>query len=236
MKSATLTRQLVMHLFHMDIHTNRVWFAWGYGGGFGDFHLWTIHPSLCWIIFYISPVGIKKTSFKPTLKSRFKSNDSRYAPLKSWSESNDSRYAIRLSLERFETVNSEFRWNCVVCSLSLYHLFIVLKKRGNGESLWSENFKFFCFFHKSHPAYKYWFSVWIGSFESRHFTLNICFSYKASIHGVSRSSSQTETAESSSCLISLFYKSTMFCCYCECTQINVKSLQIRKIRKNEGVF
>ncbi len=40
---------------------------------------------------------------------------------------------------------------------------------------------------------------------------------------------ETETTESASCLLSLFYKSAMFCCYCECTQINVKSLQIRNV-------
>ncbi len=39
---------------------------------------------------------------------------------------------------------------------------------------------------------------------------------------------ETETAKSTSCLLSLFYKS-VFCCYCECTQINVESLQIRKM-------
>ncbi len=35
---------------------------------------------------------------------------------------------------------------------------------------------------------------------------------------------ETETAASASCLLSLFYKS-MFCCYCECTQINVESFK-----------
>ncbi len=36
------------------------------------------------------------------------------------------------------------------------------------------------------------------------------------------------TARSASCLLSLFYKNAMFC-YCECTQINVESLQFRNM-------
>ncbi len=35
---------------------------------------------------------------------------------------------------------------------------------------------------------------------------------------------ETETAEGTSCLFSLFYKIT-FCYYCECTQIEVDPLQ-----------
>ncbi len=42
---------------------------------------------------------------------------------------------------------------------------------------------------------------------------------------------EAETVESASSLLSLFYKST-FCCYCECTQINVESLQIWKMFKS----
>ncbi len=37
---------------------------------------------------------------------------------------------------------------------------------------------------------------------------------------------ETKMAERALCLLSLFYKSAMFCCYCENTQTNVESLQI----------
>ncbi len=40
---------------------------------------------------------------------------------------------------------------------------------------------------------------------------------------------ETETPESASCLVLLFYKSAMFCCYCEHTKINVEPLQIQNI-------
>ncbi len=36
-------------------------------------------------------------------------------------------------------------------------------------------------------------------------------------------------AESTPGVFSLFYKSTKFCCYCQCTQIKVDPLQIRLI-------
>ncbi len=81
----------------------------------------------------------------------------------------------------------------------------------------------------------YLFSIWIGSFESRHFTLyryifHVC---KASIHGVSDFCAQVYRDRDSRfcafCMVSLFFKRAMFCCYCECTQINVESLQILKM-------
>ncbi len=65
------------------------------------------------------------------------------------------------------------------------------------------------------------FSIWIGSFESRHFTL-----YRYILMSVRQRYTRSfalkftdiKMAETASCLLS-FHKSA-FCCYCECAYIN----------------
>ncbi len=54
-------------------------------------------------------------------------------------------------------------------------------------------------------------SIEIGSFESRHFAL-----YRYVFISVRQVYTES--------VFALFYKSTVFCCYCECTQINAESL------------
>ncbi len=82
--------------------------------------------------------------------------------------------------------------------------------------------------------WEYLFSIWTGLFESRHFALYryIFMSVRQTyteFRSFALKFTEIKMAESASCLLSLFYKSAMFCCYCECTQINVESLQIRKM-------
>ncbi len=85
-----------------------------------------------------------------------------------------------------------------------------------------------CMFHTDDIIWEYLYSIWIGSFESRHFTL-----YRLSVRqrytpSFALKFPETKTAESTSFFLSLFYKSTFYCYY-ECTQINVESLQIWKM-------
>ncbi len=51
-----------------------------------------------------------------------------------------------------------------------------------------------------------------------------------------RDVTETEPAENAPCLFSLFYKSTLFCCYDDCTQINVDTLLLSVRSKLTGVF
>ncbi len=83
-----------------------------------------------------------------------------------------------------------------------------------------------CMHVTDYIIWKYLFSILIGLFESRHFALNR-YTFFMSVRQVytefrslALKFTETETAESASCLLSVLYKTTMFCCYCECTQIN----------------
>ncbi len=93
-------------------------------------------------------------------------------------------------------------------------------------------------FHTDYIIWKYLIYIWIGSFKSRHFTfyrysiffmsLRQALSF-GSFHFFFEALKFTKTAESASCLLSLFYKITMICCYCEGTQKKVDILQIWKM-------
>ncbi len=86
-----------------------------------------------------------------------------------------------------------------------------------------------CMFHTAYIIGEYCFP-----FELVHLKVDISLSIDTFFMSVNQvytefrsfmlKFTKTETTESASCLLSLFYKSAMFC-YCECTQIN-ESLQI----------
>ncbi len=86
-----------------------------------------------------------------------------------------------------------------------------------------------CMFHFHYIISEYLFFIWIDSFESRHFPLDryvfmsvrqVYWKFCAQVH-------RDRDGRKHILLFSLFYKSKMFC-YCECTQINAGSLQMKK--------
>ncbi len=95
-------------------------------------------------------------------------------------------------------------------------------------------------FHTDYFIREYLFLRWLTSFKSRWFTLYIHI-FLMSVRQVFaeiqvvlftclwREVTETETAERASCLFSLFYKSTLFSCYYDYTQIQLDPLQIQMI-------
>ncbi len=78
----------------------------------------------------------------------------------------------------------------------------------------------------SEPKDPYWrFSVWICACYTPSSLLYIFFTSVREVHTEFCSQVHRDW-DGRKPVVSLFYKSTMFCCYYECTQINVESLQI----------
>ncbi len=97
-----------------------------------------------------------------------------------------------------------------------------------------------CWFHTDYFNREYLFWTWLTSFKSRHFKLSVHIFFMSlrqvftKIHVVLfmclwREVTESEKAENTPCLFSLFYESTLFCCYDDYTQIKVDPLQFQRI-------